>query len=186
MGTILLPCPSVSVREGTWTRITGNVIGTFIPRFPEMFSSPDLLSRNHPGSTYSTPGIFYSSAQGNLPGSTSAFNNVGGRSVSISPRECLTCPAGAFLCGRAHGSQSRAVSSALPKLLREGTCNRSPGQHPRITYWFLGQLSRGRSPGRRVEGPIIGQLFLLCPLLDLSFPPQLSEDLFCGRTGVGQ
>jgi len=59
-------------------RIRGNVLGNFMTRFSEMFSPTPPCGAGqsltiHPGSGYSTPGIFYCSARVFLPGSTSAL-----------------------------------------------------------------------------------------------------------------
>lgn len=88
--SIQRPCPSISLRDGTWKRSRGSILGLFIPALPEHFSTLPA----------STSALWGSSASRNFS-----------RAAEIStPWAPSFCPARVFLCGRAHGPGSRAMS----------------------------------------------------------------------------
>lgn len=153
----------------------GNVLRNFMTRFPEMFSSPSALwgrpvSHNSSGQWIFHPGHLLRLCPSFSPCLHLRLNVGAGQyqfplSVETpSPAVLSDLPSPSFFSAGGHMEASLGqFLLPCPRFCGEAHANRSPGQHPRINYWFLGQLLRGRSPGRRVAGPISGQLLLPCP-----------------------
>lgn len=126
------------------------------------------LSQFHPGSGYSTPGIFYSSARVFLPGSTSALMRGQASLKTPSPAVLSDLPSRSFSLREGRWKPVSGSLSCPAQAFAGRHMQPKSGAASKDNLLVLGQLLRGRSPGRRVAGPIQGQLFLPCPFLDRS------------------